>query len=81
MSARRRELPWFPGVVLAALVLTAVFAAVLAPQSPTEGDITQKLHEEHHREGDDRQQGVLQAVLPEHDLLVQPFESGELDVI
>src|SRR5712664_374365 len=43
MSARRRELPWFPGAVLAALVLTAVFAAVLAPQSPTEGDITQKL--------------------------------------
>src|SRR5712692_2897698 len=43
MSARRRELPWFPGAVLAALVLTAVFAPVLAPQSPTEGDITQKL--------------------------------------
>src|SRR5258708_20343758 len=43
MSARRRELPWFPGAVLGALVLTAVFAAVLAPQSPTEGDITQKL--------------------------------------
>ena len=43
MLARRRELPWFPGVVLAALVLTAVFAAYLAPQSPTEGDITQKL--------------------------------------
>jgi len=29
MLARRRELPWFPGVVLAALVLTAVFAAYL----------------------------------------------------
>ena len=43
MPARRRDLPWFPGVVLAALVLTAVFAAYLAPQSPTEGDITQKL--------------------------------------
>jgi len=43
MRARKRELPWFPGVVLAALVLTAVFAAYLAPQSPTEGDITQKL--------------------------------------
>src|SRR5260370_13575958 len=43
MSARRRELPWFPGAVLGALVLTAMFAAVLAPQSPTEGDITQKL--------------------------------------
>lgn len=43
MLAHRRELPWFPGVVLAALVLTAVFAAYLAPQSPTAGDITQKL--------------------------------------
>ena len=43
MRVRKRELPWFPGVVLAALVLTAVFAAYLAPQSPTEGDITQKL--------------------------------------
>ena len=43
MRARKRDLPWFPGVVLAALVLTAVFAAYLAPQSPTEGDITQKL--------------------------------------
>ena len=43
MLARRRELPWFPGVILAALVLTAVLAAYLAPQSPTEGDITQKL--------------------------------------
>jgi len=43
MLARKRELPWFPGVVLAALVFTAVFAAYLAPQSPTEGDITQKL--------------------------------------
>ena len=43
MPARRRDLPWFPGVVLAALVLTAVFAAYLAPQSPTAGDITQKL--------------------------------------
>src|SRR5712664_2942368 len=43
MSARRRELPWFPGLILGALVLTALFAPVLAPQSPTEGDITQKL--------------------------------------
>lgn len=43
MPARKRELPWFSGVVLAALVLTAVFAAYLAPQSPTAGDITQKL--------------------------------------
>ena len=43
MPARRREIPWFPGAVLAALVFTAVFAFYLAPQSPTEGDITQKL--------------------------------------
>ena len=43
MPARSRELPWFPGVILAALVLTAVFAPYLAPQSPTEADITQKL--------------------------------------
>src|SRR3989475_5531971 len=43
MPALRRGLPWFPGVVLAALVVTAVFAGYLAPQSPTEGDITQKL--------------------------------------
>ena len=40
---RRRDLPWFPGAILAALVLTAVFAAVLAPHSPTAGDITAKL--------------------------------------
>ena len=43
MPARRREIPWFPGAVLAALVFTAMFAFYLAPQSPTEGDITQKL--------------------------------------
>jgi len=43
MRARRREIPWFPGVVLATLVFTAVFAAYLAPHSPTEGDITQRL--------------------------------------
>jgi peptide/nickel transport system permease protein len=43
MPARRRELPWFAGSVLVVLVLTAVFSAHLAPQSPTEGDITQKL--------------------------------------
>jgi peptide/nickel transport system permease protein len=41
--AGRRQLPWFAGVILAALVLTAVFAPVLAPHSPTEGDITQRL--------------------------------------
>ena len=40
---RSRRLPWFAGGVLAVLVLTAVFAALLAPQSPTEGDITKKL--------------------------------------
>ena len=43
MPGRRRELPWFAGSVLVLLVLTAVFASSLAPQSPTEGDITQKL--------------------------------------
>ena len=43
MPAPRRELPWFPGAILAALVLTAVFAAALAPHSPTAGDITAKL--------------------------------------
>jgi peptide/nickel transport system permease protein len=41
--ARSRELPWFPGAILAALIVTAVFAPFLAPQSPTEGDITTKL--------------------------------------
>src|SRR3989442_3504916 len=43
MLARSRDLPWFAGGILAALVFTAVFAAYLAPQSPTDGDITQKL--------------------------------------
>jgi len=43
MRARSRDLPWFPGAVLAALVLAAVFAPLLAPQSPTAGDITAKL--------------------------------------
>ena len=43
MPAHRRELPWFPGVILGALVFAAVFAPLLAPQSPTEGDITTKL--------------------------------------
>jgi len=37
------DLPWFPAAVLAALVLAAVFAPLLSPQSPTEGDITAKL--------------------------------------
>jgi peptide/nickel transport system permease protein len=38
-----RQLPWFPGIILLALVLTAALAGVLAPHSPTEGDITAKL--------------------------------------
>ena len=43
MRARRVEVPWFPAAILLALVVTAIFAAQLAPQSPTEGDITTKL--------------------------------------
>jgi len=43
MRAAKRDVPWFPGLVLAALVFTAVFAFYLAPHSPTAGDITQKL--------------------------------------
>ena len=43
MPARRRELPWFAGAILTALVITAVFAPFLAPQSPTDGDISTKL--------------------------------------
>ena len=43
MRARSRDLPWFPIAILGTLVLTAVFAGVLAPQSPTAGDITAKL--------------------------------------
>src|SRR5438034_84053 len=43
MLARSRELPWFPGAILVALVLTAIFADFLAPHSPTAGDITTKL--------------------------------------
>ena len=42
MPVPRLSLPWFPGIVLAALVFTAVFAPYLAPHSPTDGDITQK---------------------------------------
>ena len=41
MPVPRLSLPWFPGIVLAALVFTAVFAPYLAPHSPTDGDITQ----------------------------------------
>ena len=40
---RGRQLPWFAGSILLALVLTAAFANVLAPRSPTDGDITTKL--------------------------------------
>ena len=43
MRAAKHDVPWFPGLVLAALVFTAVFASYLAPHSPTAGDITQKL--------------------------------------
>ena len=43
MPGRRHGLPWFPIVILGALVVAAVFAPVLAPQSPTAGDITAKL--------------------------------------
>jgi peptide/nickel transport system permease protein len=55
MLGRRRELPWFAGSVLGLLVLTAVFAASLAPQNPTEGDITQKLIPPIWMEGGDRE--------------------------
>ena len=43
MPAPRRQLPWFAGGVLLALVLCAVFAPYLAGQSPTDGDISAKL--------------------------------------
>jgi peptide/nickel transport system permease protein len=43
MPARRRDVPWFPSLVLGALVVAAVFAAYLSPHDPTAGDITQKL--------------------------------------
>jgi peptide/nickel transport system permease protein len=43
MLGRSRDLPWFPILILAALVVAAVFAPYLAPHSPTAGDITQKL--------------------------------------
>src|SRR3989454_11196199 len=42
MRAAKHDVPWFPGIVLAALVFTAVFPPYLAPHSPTDGDITQK---------------------------------------
>jgi peptide/nickel transport system permease protein len=40
---RAGQIPWFPGLFLAALVFTAVSAPFLTPVSPTEGDITAKL--------------------------------------
>ena len=43
MPARRWQLPWFAGAILFALVFCAIFATVLAPQSPTDGDISAKL--------------------------------------
>jgi peptide/nickel transport system permease protein len=43
MPARKRELPWFAGTILALLVFAAIFAPYLGLQSPTDGDITQKL--------------------------------------
>jgi peptide/nickel transport system permease protein len=55
MPGRRRELPWFAGSVLVLLVLTAVFSSSLAPQNPTEGDITQKLIPPVWMEGGDRE--------------------------
>ena len=43
MPVRSHDLPWFPLSILGVLVVCAVFAAYLSPQSPTEGDITNKL--------------------------------------
>jgi peptide/nickel transport system permease protein len=43
MPADSRRLPWFAGAILLALVLTAALAPVLAPHSPTDGDIMRKL--------------------------------------
>jgi len=40
---RLGQVPVFPSLILIALVLTAVFAAFLAPHNPTEGDIMRKL--------------------------------------
>jgi peptide/nickel transport system permease protein len=42
MARRRRRLPTFAGLILGALVVTAVFAPYLAPHSPTEGDLIKK---------------------------------------
>src|SRR6266508_4304450 len=43
MLAVSRQWPWFPVTILGLVVVAAVFAPYLAPQSPTDGDITQKL--------------------------------------
>jgi peptide/nickel transport system permease protein len=43
MRMTGHDLPWFSLTILGALVVAAVFAVFLAPQSPTEGDITAKL--------------------------------------
>jgi peptide/nickel transport system permease protein len=43
MPAVSHRLPWFPGAILLALVVTAIVAPYLAPHSPTDGDITRKL--------------------------------------
>jgi peptide/nickel transport system permease protein len=43
MPARSRDLPWFAGTILVLLVFAAIFAPYLGLQSPTDGDITQKL--------------------------------------
>jgi peptide/nickel transport system permease protein len=43
MRADSRRLPWFPGAILLALVLTAALAPALAPHNPTDGDIMRKL--------------------------------------
>src|SRR4030095_15919742 len=43
MPARSRDLPWFAGTILTLLVFAAIFAPYLGLQSPTDGDITQKL--------------------------------------
>jgi peptide/nickel transport system permease protein len=42
MARPRRQRPWFAGLILGALVVTAVFAPYLAPHSPTEGDLIKK---------------------------------------
>jgi peptide/nickel transport system permease protein len=43
MRAGSRQLPWFPVVILAALVVTAILAPYLSPHSPTDGNISRKL--------------------------------------